>query len=138
MNMGKMVKTLVLMVSFFMGSAIMIPNVSSAEDVWCYSNGTYSFYLDSDSVGELKNAPNGISYGVSGKTVFDENGSFGTIIVYGFAVPNDSIEGYSYGRSTGKWEYIGGIKNNSELRAVWQAMKPYLKQKGIYYSDSWE
>ena len=131
-------KTLALMVSILAGSFFVVPSVSSAEDVWCYSNETISFYLDSDSVGNVNNAPNGITYRASGKAVFNDDGSFATIYVYGFAVPNDNIEGYSYGRSTGEWEYIGSIKKNSELRAVWQAMKPYLKAKGIYYNESWE
>ena len=131
-------KTLVLMVSILAGSFLGAPNVSHAEDVWCYSDGTMSFYLDSDSVGETKNAPNGISYGASGKVVSDEDGSFVNIIIYGFAVPNDNIEGYSYWRARGKWEYIGSIKKNSELKAVWEAMKPYMKKKGIRYSDYWE
>ena len=138
MNMGKIFKMLVLVVSVFLGSTMMMPNVSSAEDVWCYSNDATSFYLDSDSVGNAKNAPNGITYSASGKVVSNEDGSFVNIQIFGFAVPNDNVIGYSYWRSHGTWEYVGSIKKNSEMRAVWQAMKPYLKQKGIYYSDSWE
>ncbi len=131
-------KTLVLMASILVGIFLAVPNVSHAEDVWCYSNEYTSFYLDSNSVGETKKAPSGITYSASGKVVSNEDGSFVNIMMYGFAVPNDNVEGYSYWRARGKWEYIGSIKKNSELRAVWQAMKPYLKEKGIYYSDSWE
>lgn len=135
---GKIVRMLMLVASIFAGSVVVMPSVSSAEDVWCYSNDTMSFYLDSDSVGEVKNAPEGISYGASGKMVLNKDGSFVNIIIYGFAVPSDSVEGYSYWRVKGKWEYIGSIKKNAELRAVWEAMKPYMKKKGIYYSDFWE
>lgn len=131
-------KTLVLMASILVGSFLVMPNVSHAEDVWCYSNEHTSFYLDSDSVGETKNAPNGITYGASGKVVSDEDGSFVNIMIFGFAVPNDNVVGYSYWRAKGTWEYVGSIKKNSDMRAVWQAMKPYLKKKGIYYNDSWE
>ena len=138
MYIGKIARMLVLMISIFAASTFVMPSVSSAEDVWCYSNDIMSFYLDSDSVGETKNAPEGISYGASGKLVSNEDGSFVNIVIYGFAVPNDNVEGYSYWRAKGKWEYIGSIKKNSELRAVWEAMKPYMKKKGIYYSDYWE
>lgn len=131
-------KTLVLMVSILAGSFLVVPDVSHAEDVWCYSNEYTSFYLDSNSVGETKKAPNGITYSASGKVVSNEDGSFVNIQIFGFAVPNDNVVGYSYWRSHGTWEYVGSIKKNSEMRAVWQAMKPYLKEKGIYYNDSWE
>ena len=94
-------KTMVLMASILVGSFLVMPNVSHAEDVWCYSNEHTSFYLDSDSVGETKNAPNGISYSASGKVVSNENGSFVNIMIYGFAVPNDNVVGYSYWRSRG-------------------------------------
>lgn len=131
-------KTLVLMLSILAGSILAVPNVSHAEDVWCYSNEYTSFYLDSNSVGETRKAPNGITYSASGKVVSNEDGSFVNIQIFGFAVPNDNVVGYSYWRSHGTWEYVGSIKKNSEMRAVWQAMKPYLKEKGIYYNDSWE
>ena len=52
-------KTLVLMASILVGIFLAVPNVSHAEDVWCYSNETISFYLDSDSVGNVNTAPNG-------------------------------------------------------------------------------
>jgi len=131
-------KTIVLMASILVGSFLVMPNVSHAEDVWCYSNELTSFYLVSDSVEEIKNAPNGITYRAIGKVVLNKNGSFVNIMIYGFAVPNDNVVGYWFRRAKGTWDYLGPIKKDSKMKAVWQAMKPYLKKKGIYYNDSWE
>lgn len=68
-----------------------------------------------------------ISYNVSGKVVSNETGEFINIAIYGFAVPNGNIEGYSFGRAKGKWEYVSSIKKNSEFRSIWQATKPYMR-----------
>lgn len=136
MYIGQILKILVLIVSIFAGSVFIMPNVSSAEDVWCYSDGEFYFYLDSDTIKEIENDPNGIRYGVFEKMVY--NNKMHTFHSYGFAVFNDNLVCYSYNRFNGKWEYPCPIKEDSHLRAIWQAMKPYMKKKGIYHSDSWE
>lgn len=136
MYIVKILKILVLTASIFAGNVFIMPSVSSAEDVWCYSDGELSFYLASDTIKEIKDDLNGIRYSVSGRTVV--NNKQHNVHLYGFAVFNDNVVCYSFNRFNGKWEYPYPIKKDSNLRAIWQAMKPYMKKKGIYYSDSWE
>lgn len=54
--------------------------------------------------------------------------------MYGFNSDNDILAAYTFNRTNGKWEEA----DKSEAMAVWNAMKPYMKQKGIHYSDSWK
>ena len=134
----KVVFKIMILAAFLLGAASLVaPGVSSEEDVWCFEEDGLAFYMNTDSIRPTDSAPNGISYIVSGKTVYS-NGEFGRFLTFGFAVPNDNVVGYSFGRATGEWSYIGSIKKNSNLNALWQAMKPYMKKKGIYYSDNWE
>ena len=136
MRIVKILKVMALVVSFFLCSTLIAPNISFAEDVWCFSDGRFSFYLDSDTIsGSVRNGP--VSYSVSGKTVLDKTGEFHQVWIYGFASENDNLVGYMFNRRNGNWDYIGLLRNNSDLRAIWETMKPYMKQKGIHYSDSW-
>ena len=89
MYIGQILKILVLIVSIFAGSVFIMPSVSYAEDVWCYSDGEFSFYLASDTIKEIKNDPNGIRYSVSGRTVIKNKQH--NIYLYGFAVFNDNV-----------------------------------------------
>ena len=56
------------------------------------------------------------------------------MVMYGFNSDNDILAAYTFNRTNGKWEEA----DKSEAMAVWNAMKPYMKQKGIHYSDSWK
>ena len=139
MNIGKSCKAMTLFVSIFVGSLLSFPNSSFAEDVWCYSNEYYSFYMKSDTIRARNDLPNGIAYTVAIKPVSNNNnGEVTNVNNLGFAVPNDNLVAYSFARYNGKWEYIGSLKKNPDMRAVWEAMKPYMKKKGIYFNDSWE
>ena len=111
---------------------LWLPGVSSAEDVWCCSREGRTFYLDSESI-NAPNLPTGMDYRVSVKTVLDSDGSLEKSAVYGFEAQNDVMVGMTYDKSAELW------KNGeaSVAKAVWEAMKPYLRQKRISYSDAW-
>jgi len=133
----KLLKRMILMVSMLGMILLSMPGVSSAEDVWCYSNGSFSYYLSSDTISRV-NYTGGITYAVDGVTVFDRDGSLGRPLMYGFSVPNDYMMAFIFDRSNGKWNHITDDEGLANAMAVWEAMKPYMKQKGIHYSDSWQ
>ena len=132
----KLLKRMILMVSMLGMILLSMPGVSSAEDVWCYSSHGHSYYLSSDSI--RVHHDGGITYTVDGVVVLDSDGSFVRPLMYGFDSDNDIMVGSVFNRAFGKWEYCGRVSKDPNMNAVWQAMKPYMKQKGIYYSDSWE
>jgi hypothetical protein len=53
--------------------------------------------------------------------------------LYGFSIKNDYVVGHTFNRTWGKWESVP----KAETMAVWNAMKPYMKAKGIPYTESW-
>ncbi|MCI7331015.1 MAG: hypothetical protein SOZ01_01460 [Selenomonadaceae bacterium] len=126
-------KRLILMVSVLGVMLFSMPNTSSAEDVWCYSSYGFSYYLSSDTIRQV-NLSGGISYTVSGKLVHDSSGTLQGPLSYGFSIPNDNLEGYTFDRTNGHW--VSASKD--EALAVWNAMKPYMRQKGIYFGESWK
>ena len=129
----KLLKRMILMVSVPGMFLLSMPGVSSAEDVWCYSSYGFSYYLSSDTISK-KSYPSRVSYAVDGKLIHDSDGSLARPLMYGFNSDNDILAAYTFNRTNGKWEEA----DKSEAMAVWNAMKPYMKQKGIHYSDSWK
>ena len=132
MRMEKFMKISALAVSFFALGFLYSPSVSSAEDVWCCFHDGHSFYLDSDSI-NAANLPKEMTYRVSVKSVLDSDGSVEKSMVYGFESQNDIMVGMIYDKSAGLWKNC----EESVAKAVWEAMKPYMRQKRIAYSDSW-
>ena len=72
------------------------------------------------------------------KAVRESDGFLERTVIYGFESQNDSMVGAFYEKSTGLWEYSPYKNERPVLKAVWEAMKPYMKQKRISYSDSWK
>ena len=137
MYIGRVLKILVLAVSVFAVGALWLPGVSLAADVWCCSHEGRTFYLDSDSI-NAANLPTGMDYRVSVKAVRESDGSLERIVIYGFESQNDRMVGAFYKKSTDLWEYSPSKNERPVLKAVWETMKPYMKQKHISYSDSWK
>lgn len=130
-------KVMLLAVSVFAAVSLYLPGVSSAADVWCCSHDGHSFYLDSESI-NADILPKGMDYRVSVKAVLVSDGSLKKTIIYGFESQNDWLVGHIFDKSTGQWEYMESASEKPVLRAVWETMKPYMKQKRIGYSDSWK
>ena len=105
--------------------------------MWCCSHDGRTFYLDSDSI-NAANLPTGMDYRVSVKAVRESDGSLERIVIYGFESQNDRMVGAFYEKSTDLWEYSPSKNERPVLKAVWETMKPYMKQKHINYSDSWK
>ena len=137
MYTGKILKILVLAVSFFIAGSLNLPGVSSAADVWCYSRDGRSFYLDSESI-NAENLPREMSYRVSVKTVLDSDGSLEKTVIYGFESLNDWLVGSIFDTSAGHWKPLMSASERPVLKAVWENMKPYMEQKRIPYSNSWK
>lgn len=125
-------KRLILMVSLLGVMLFSMPGTSSAEDVWCYTRGNFSYYLSSDYIRKVDYS-NGITYTVDGKLVHDSSGTVSRPLLYGFSIENDYVVGHTFNRTWGKWESVP----KAETMAVWNAMKPYMKAKGIPYTESW-
>ena len=134
---GRIVKTLVLAVAFFAAGSLYLPGVSSAEDVWCCSHDGRSFYLDSESI-NTANLPEGMDYRVSVKAVLESDSSLEKTIIYGFESQNDRLVGNYYDKSAGYWQWVNSASEKPIVKAVWETMKPYMKQKHIGYSDTWK
>ena len=137
MYIRRVLKILVLAVSVFAAGSLCLPVVSLAADVWCCSRGGHSFYLDSDSI-NAANLPEGMDYRVSVKAVRESDGSLERIVIYGFESQNDIMVGAFYEKSADRWEYSPSANERPVLIAVWETMKPYMKQKRINYSDAWK
>ena len=137
MYIGRVLKVLVLAVSVFAAGALYLPGVSLAADVWCCSHNGRSFYLDSDSI-NAANLPAGMDYRVLVKAVRESDDSLERTVVYGFESQNDTMVGAFYEKSADQWEYSPSKNERPVLKAVWETMKPYMKQKHINYSDSWK
>ncbi|MDY6351398.1 MAG: hypothetical protein SPL62_13010 [Selenomonas sp.] len=89
--------------------------------------------LSSDTI-RTGNYIGGITYTVGGKLVHDSDGSLANPLSYGFSIPNDNLEGYTFNRTNGHWDSV----SKAEALSVWNAMKPYMRQKGIYFGESWK
>jgi len=139
MYAGKILKILVLATAFFTAGSLYLPGVSLAGDVWCYSCSGRSFYLDSESI-NADDLPRQMDYRVAVKAVLESDGSLEKIIIYGFESQNDILVGSIFDKTVKQWvslQYARYTKEKPVLKAVWEAMKPYMKQKRISYSDSW-
>ena len=136
MRNGKFAKALVLAAAFFGGISTYLPGVSSAEDVWCCASEGLSYYLDSESI-NADNLPKGMDYRAAVKAV-RQSGKLDSVITYGFEAMNDTLVGYFFDASSKNWMYAGELRDKPDLSAVWASMKPYMKQKGIPYSDAWK
>ncbi len=134
--MAQILKTSALAAAFLAAGSLWLPGVSSAEDVWCASRGGRSFYLDSDSI-NAENLPKEMTYRVLVKAVRDGDGALTDTMICGFESQNDVMVGAVFDPSAGRWEYAGRAGERPLLKAVWETMKPYLRQKRISYSDSW-
>ena len=120
---------------FFAVGCFCPPNVASAEDVWCCSRGGRSYYLDSDSI-NAKNLPKEMTYRAIVKTVLDDDGSLADTAIYGFESQNDCMVGMVFNKSAEQWD-TPRTNEKPVMRAVWETMKPCLREKRISYSDSW-
>ena len=135
MYTGRILKILVLTLSFFLAGSLYLPGVSLAADVWCCSCDGRSFYLDSESI-NAENLPREMDYRVSVKAVLESDGSLEKRIIYGFESQNDFLVGAVFDQSAGRWVFP--VSEKPVFKAVWETMKPYMKQKRISYSDSWK
>ena len=137
MYTGRILKVLVLAVSFFAVGSLCLPGVSLAADVWCCSRDGHSFYLDSESI-NAANLPKGMDYRVSVKAVLESDGSLKKTVIYGFESQNDILVGAVFNKSADNWDFSPSVSERPVLKAVWEAMKPYMKQKRINYNDTWK
>ena len=124
-----------LAVFFLAGSFILAPGVASAEDVWCGSSEGLDQYLVSESI-NAESLPKGMDYRAAVKMVRQDSTLDG-VTVYGFEMMNDTIVGSFWDKAAGRWQYAGHLEHKPDLKAIWEAMKPYMREKGIPYSDSW-
>jgi len=136
MFMGRILKILVLAVTFFAAGFFCLPGISSAADVWCHSLDGRSFYLISESI-NAKNLPTGMDYRVVVKTVRDSDGALEKTVIYGYEMQNDIMVGAFYNKSSELWDTVPEGEG-PVLKAVWEAMKPCMDQKRIGYSDTWK
>ena len=137
MYTGRILKVLVLAVSFFAVGSLCLPGVSLAADVWCCSRDGHSFYLDSESI-NAANLPKGMDYRVSVKAVLESDGSLKKTVIYGFESQNDILVGAVFNKSADNWDFSPSVSERPVLKAVWETMKPYMKQKHINYNDTWK
>lgn len=112
----------ILVFVFFVLGATLTPSISSAEDVWVYSRDNFEYYLSTETIKNTNKHP---PYTCTVKKIY--NGKYDNFDILGFANENDIIIGYSFWRSHGTWDCIGKVSNDPYFSAVWQAMKPYLK-----------
>lgn len=103
--------------------------------VCCYSRDGQSLYLDPDSI-NIDNLPPGMTYRIEVNAFRDGDGSPEGRFVYGFESQNDALVGAVYDESAGRWADPSSDDETLRLKAVWEAMKPFLKLKGISYSDA--
>ena len=136
MHAGKILKILILATAFFAAGSLYLPGVSLAGDVWCYSRDGRSFYLDSESI-NAENLPRQMDYRVAVKAVLESDGSLEKTVIYGFESQNDILVGAVFDKAAGLWVTPEYAKEKPVLKAIWENMKPYMKQKRISYSDSW-
>ena len=137
MYAGRVLKILVLAVSFVAAGFLCLPGVSLAADVWCCSRDGHSFYLDSESI-NAANLPKGMDYRVSVKAVLESDGSLKKTVIYGFESQNDILVGAVFNKSADNWDFSLSVSERPVLKAVWETMKPYMKQKHINYNDTWK
>ena len=114
---------------FMVLGATLSPSTSSAEDVWIYSQGEYSYYLQTDTISKRNSRPpytynNYPPYSCSVKYVY--NGKYDNFQIYGFANENNTIIGYSYSRSHGDWENNGRASDDPFYNALWNALRQYI------------
>ena len=137
MYIGKILRLFVLAACFFAAHSLCLPGASFAADVWCYSRDGRSFYMDSESI-NAERLPKGMDYRALVKTVLDSDGSLEKNTVYGFESQNDILVATIYDPSAKSWKFPEYRKEKPVLKAIWDSMKPYMKQKHISYSDSWK
>ena len=113
--------------------SLIVPSESSAEDVWIYSDGDFSYYLTTEKISVDNVQPT-----YRGLVKVLHNGKYDNFQNYGFELRNGVVVGYMYSRSNGYWDFAGPISSTHPIfNAVWQAMKPYLKQQGVSNVDAW-
>ncbi len=136
MNMKSKFKTTILTLALFVTILMVMQNNASAESVFYYDGGHLSYYLNSEKIfyDEEKDPP----YRVAVKVHRTEDGMYMNFFTFGFSIENDHVVGYVYNRSHGYWECLGEAREKPEMNALWQAMKPYMDEKGIYYDDTWQ
>ena len=111
----------ILVFTFLVVGATISPSVSSAEDVWFYSDGSWSFYLCSETINDRGNEQP--KYTVQVKKVF--NGTYqGDFEFLGFT--SDGSYCYWYNRMNGRWEGSQRVSASPYTSAAWRAMQPYL------------
>ena len=136
MAMGRTLKILGVAAVFLAAGILCVPNIAFAEDVWCCSMDGRSYYLDSDSI-NAENLPKEMTYRAIVKAVLDGDGSLEKSVIYGFESMNDLMAAAWYDQSAGQWQDADYKNETPLLQAIWEVMKPYMKQKHINYSDSW-
>ena len=126
MNLKNFFQTLIMIFSIFAITSIVIPSVSSAEDVWILSRGGYDYYMVTDTIRKGERG-----YGVNVKLVADAR--LWNFRVLSFSSVNDLyMVMEEFTKYDGKWT----VSSDDELGApLWEAMKPYMKAKGISYPN---
>ena len=137
MYIGRILKVLVLAVSFFAAGSLCCPGVSSAADVWCCSRDGRSFYLEPETI-NAAGLPGGMDYRVLVKAVLESDGSLEKRIIYGIESQNDILVAAIFNKSAERWDFPEYAKEKPVLKAIWENMKPYMKQMRISYSDTWK
>lgn len=116
-------------------SAWMFPIVALAKAttvaenlyVWVYGNETSNAYMKKIIISEK-----GPQYQCTVNIIHKRDSKPMNFMTFGFSRKNDATVGYSFVRgSRPHWECHGTVANNAKLNAVWNAMKPYLKRKGV-------
>lgn len=100
---------------------ILSPSTSSVEDVWFYSQGEFSYYLQTDTISKRNSRP---PYSCCIKYVY--NGEYDNFQIYGFANENNTIIGYGYSRSHGDWTNTGRASDDPFYNALWNALRKYI------------
>lgn len=114
---------------FMVLATTLSPSTSSAEDVWFYSQGELSYYLQTDNISKRSSKPpytynNYPPYSCCVKYVY--NGQYDNFQIYGFANENNTIIGYSFSRSHGDWTNIGRASDDPFYNALWNALRQYI------------
>ena len=129
-------KTITLTLALCASTFAFMPTRASAENVFCYSEGSLSHYLSSEKVSfhEGKDCP----YRALVKVFRTDDGMYMNFFTFGFSIEDNNVVGYVFNRSKGQWEYVGKASDEEKIDAIWQTMKPYMDEKGIYYDDAWQ
>lgn len=113
----------ILVFTFFVMGVTISPSVSSAEDIWFYSQSNWSYYLISETIKDRGNKHP--QYTVQVKKVI--GGKYmGDFELLGFAYENGTLISYVFHRYNMRWEYPGRVSEDPYTSAAWRAMQPYL------------